>query len=54
VEVDDMEPEVGDPTEYLLRNPNNAAMLRRSVAELERGETNERELVDPDPERDVA
>lgn len=41
-------------TEYLLRNPNNAAMLRRSIAELERGDADERELVDPDRERDVA
>ncbi len=41
-------------TEYLLRNPNNAAALRRSIAELERGDATERELVDPDDERDVA
>jgi antitoxin YefM len=41
-------------TEYLLRNPNNAAALRRSIAELERGEAGERELVDPDAAEDVA
>lgn len=41
-------------TEYLLRNPNNAAALRRSIAELERGDVAERELVDPDAERDIA
>ena len=41
-------------TEYLLRNPNNAAMLRRSMAELEHGEGEQHELVDPDPRRDVA
>jgi antitoxin YefM len=34
-------------TEYLLRNPSNAAALRRSIAELERGDVDERELVDP-------
>ena len=34
-------------TEYLLRNPNNAAMLRRSIAELERGEVEQHELIDP-------
>ena len=36
-------------TEYLLGNPNNAAALRRSITELERGEAAERELVDPRP-----
>ena len=41
-------------TEYLLRNPNNAAALRQSIAELERGDVAERELVDPDAERDIA
>ena len=41
-------------TEYLLRNPNNAAALRRSIAELERGDATERKLVDPGDERDVA
>jgi antitoxin YefM len=40
-------------TEYLLRNPNNAAALRRSIAELERGDVAERELADPDTERDI-
>lgn len=41
-------------TEYLLRNPANAAALRRSIAELDRGEGAERELVDPADVRDVA
>ena len=41
-------------TEYLLRNPNNAAMLRRSIAELESGEVEQHELIDPDPRSDVA
>ncbi|MEU7613671.1 type II toxin-antitoxin system prevent-host-death family antitoxin [Micromonospora sp. NPDC049204] len=41
-------------TEYLLRNPSNAAALRRSVAELEAGDTAERDLVDPSTVRDVA
>lgn len=41
-------------TEYLLRNPANAAMLRQSIAELERGEGTERELVDPETLRDIA
>jgi antitoxin YefM len=41
-------------TEYLLRNPNNAAALRQSIAELERGDVAERELFDPDAERDIA
>ena len=41
-------------TEYLLRNPNNAAAPRRSIAELNRGDVAERELVDPDAERDIA
>jgi antitoxin YefM len=41
-------------TEYLLRNPNNAAALRRSIAELERGDATARELVEPDDERDIA
>ena len=41
-------------TEYLLRNPNNAASLRRSIAELERGDATERKLVDPSDERDIA
>ena len=34
-------------TEYLVRNPSNAAALRRSIAELERGDTKERDLIDP-------
>ncbi|WBB93805.1 type II toxin-antitoxin system prevent-host-death family antitoxin [Verrucosispora sp. WMMC514] len=34
-------------TEYLLRNPANAAALRRSIAELDEGDTAERDLVDP-------
>ena len=40
-------------TEYLLRNPDNAAVLRRSIAELERGEARERELVEPTAVEDV-
>ncbi|MFG1778605.1 type II toxin-antitoxin system Phd/YefM family antitoxin [Micromonospora sp. NPDC049048] len=31
----------------LLRNPANAAALRRSIAELEEGDAAERDLVDP-------
>jgi antitoxin YefM len=41
-------------TEYLLRNPGNAAALRRSIAELERGEAAARELVEPTAVEDVA
>jgi antitoxin YefM len=41
-------------TEYLLRNPNNAAALRRSIAELGRGDATERELIDTDPEHEIA
>ncbi|MFI6782588.1 type II toxin-antitoxin system Phd/YefM family antitoxin [Micromonospora sp. NPDC050276] len=41
-------------TEYLLRNPSNAAVLRRSMAELEKGDASERELIDPATVRDVA
>jgi antitoxin YefM len=41
-------------TEYLLRNPSNAAALRRSIAELERGEASEHDLVAPDAVPDVA
>lgn len=41
-------------TEYLLRNPGNAAALRRSIAELEHGEARERELIDPSAVEDVA
>ncbi|MET7947924.1 type II toxin-antitoxin system prevent-host-death family antitoxin [Micromonospora sp. NPDC005324] len=41
-------------TEYLLRSPSNAAALRQSIAELEQGNTAERDLVDPDSIRDVA
>ncbi|MFB9237065.1 type II toxin-antitoxin system Phd/YefM family antitoxin [Plantactinospora siamensis] len=41
-------------TEYLLRSPGNAAALRRSIAELDRGESAERDLVDPADARDVA
>lgn len=41
-------------TEYLLRNPANAAALRRSIEELDRGESAERELLDPADVRDVA
>ena len=41
-------------TEYLLRNPANANALRRSIAELERGDAAERQLVDPDAAQDVA
>ncbi|WP_433343161.1 type II toxin-antitoxin system Phd/YefM family antitoxin [Micromonospora sp. CA-111912] len=41
-------------TEYLLRSPSNAAALRRSIAELEEGDSTERELIDPADVRDVA
>ncbi|MEU7840472.1 type II toxin-antitoxin system prevent-host-death family antitoxin [Micromonospora sp. NPDC049114] len=41
-------------TEYLLRNPANAAALRRSMAELEKGDAVERDLIDPATMRDVA
>jgi antitoxin YefM len=41
-------------TEYLLRNPGNAAALRRSIAELERGDATERDLIDPAGVEDVA
>ena len=41
-------------TEYLLRNPSNAAALRRSIAELERGDAKERDLIDPAGVEDVA
>jgi antitoxin YefM len=41
-------------TEYLLRNPSNAAALRRSIAELERGDAKERDLIDPAGAEDVA
>ncbi|WP_405099602.1 type II toxin-antitoxin system Phd/YefM family antitoxin [Micromonospora sp. NBC_01412] len=41
-------------TEYLLRSPSNAAVLRRSIAELEEGDAAERELIDPADVRDVA
>ena len=41
-------------TEHLLQNPANAAALRRSIAELERGEIQPHELVDPSSMQDVA
>lgn len=41
-------------TEYLLRNPSNAAALRRSIAELESGDAQEQQLTDPAAVRDVA
>jgi antitoxin YefM len=41
-------------TDYLLRNPNNAAALRQSIAELERGEAYERELIDVRDESNIA
>jgi antitoxin YefM len=41
-------------TEYLLRNPANAAALRQSIAELESGDARERDLVDPDSVAEVA
>ena len=41
-------------TEYLLRTPSNAAALRRSIAELEQGDVDERELVDPGAVQEVA
>ncbi|MEV0879444.1 type II toxin-antitoxin system prevent-host-death family antitoxin [Micromonospora echinofusca] len=40
-------------TEYLLRNPANAAALRRSIAELDNGDTAEPDLIDPATVRDV-
>ena len=40
-------------TEYLLRSPANAAALRQSIAELERGEGAERDLISPDSLRDI-
>jgi antitoxin YefM len=41
-------------TEYLLGNPNNAAALRRSIAELEQGDVHERKLIDPATAQEVA
>jgi antitoxin YefM len=41
-------------TDHLLQNPANAAALRRSIAELERGDVRERRLVDPSSTQDVA
>ncbi|WP_326554258.1 type II toxin-antitoxin system Phd/YefM family antitoxin [Micromonospora sp. NBC_01813] len=41
-------------TEYLLRNPGNAAALRRSIAELDGGDVAERDLIDPGAVRDIA
>jgi antitoxin YefM len=41
-------------TEYLLRNPGNAAALRRSIAELEQGEATEQDLIDPAAVGDIA
>ena len=41
-------------TEYLLRNPSNAAALRQSIAELEQGEVHQREQIDPATVQDVA
>jgi antitoxin YefM len=41
-------------TEYLLRSPGNAEALRRSIAELDRGEGVERALIDPAAVQDVA
>jgi antitoxin YefM len=41
-------------TEYLLRNPHNAAALRQSIAELEGGQVSERDLIDPADVRDIA
>jgi antitoxin YefM len=41
-------------TEYLLRNANNASALRRSIAELERGDVAEKHLIDPEQGRDIA
>ena len=38
-------------TEYLLRSPSNAAALRRSIEELEQGDTAERKLTDPNAAR---
>ncbi|WP_433793968.1 type II toxin-antitoxin system Phd/YefM family antitoxin [Actinoplanes sp. CA-252034] len=41
-------------TEYLLRSPSNAEALRRSMAELDRGEGHERAPIDPAVVQDVA
>ncbi|MET8041522.1 type II toxin-antitoxin system prevent-host-death family antitoxin [Micromonospora sp. NPDC005215] len=41
-------------TEYLLRSPSNAAALRRSMAELDKDDAAERDLIDPATVRDVA
>jgi antitoxin YefM len=41
-------------TEYLLRSPSNAEALRRSMAELDRGDGHERALIDPTVAQDVA
>lgn len=41
-------------TEYLLRNPSNAAALRRSIAELANGNAAEHTLIDPADLRDAA
>jgi hypothetical protein len=41
-------------TEYLLGSPGNAEALRRSIAELDRGEGVERALIDPSAAQDVA
>ena len=41
-------------TEYLVRNPSNAAALRRSIAELERGDAKERDVIDPAAAQDAA
>jgi antitoxin YefM len=40
-------------TEYLLRSPGNAQAMRRSIAELDRGEGVERALIDPAAAQDV-
>ena len=40
-------------TEYLLRNPSNAAALRQSIAELEHGDAKGRTLIDPAAVQDV-
>jgi antitoxin YefM len=41
-------------TDHLLQSPANAAALRRSIAELERGDAQECSLIEPSSLEDVA